>query len=240
MQRVYAVVREEIVHRVDDRAKVMGITRSQWIGKAIDAFLHPSGDDKIAPGDGMITHEVTISQAQESKPTTIGDHLQGDDKITQGDDQIILGDNKVTQEVTILKARLDESIAEVDHLKGDLLVKEDHLLKLKTDVELKWRETMQLRAEISQARRELEGTKARAMQLQAELDKRRDEAEEARSQADALQKDLSHFQDTVSMKDKQIGFLEGHIAQLTQSISQLSLKPGEEEIKKKGWWQFWK
>jgi len=27
---------------------------------------------------------------------------------------------------------------------------------------------------------------------------------------------------------------------LTQSISQLSLKPGEEEIKKKGWWQFWK
>ena len=25
----------------------------------------------------------------------------------------------------------------------------------------------------------------------------------------------------------------GHIAQLTQSISQLSLKPGEEEIKKK-------
>jgi len=32
----------------------------------------------------------------------------------------------------------------------------------------------------------------------------------------------------------------GHVAQLTQSISKLSLKPGEEEIKKKGWWQFWK
>jgi hypothetical protein len=30
----------------------------------------------------------------------------------------------------------------------------------------------------------------------------------------------------------------GHVAQLTQSISQLSLKPGEEEIKKKGWWRF--
>jgi hypothetical protein len=25
-----------------------------------------------------------------------------------------------------------------------------------------------------------------------------------------------------------------------QSISQLSLKPGDEEIKKKGWWRFWK
>ena len=31
----------------------------------------------------------------------------------------------------------------------------------------------------------------------------------------------------------------GHMAQLTQSIIQLSLKPGEKEIKKKGWWQFW-
>jgi hypothetical protein len=28
--------------------------------------------------------------------------------------------------------------------------------------------------------------------------------------------------------------------QFTQSISQFALKPGEEEIKKKGWWRFWK
>jgi len=35
-------------------------------------------------------------------------------------------------------------------------------------------------------------------------------------------------------------FLQAHIAQLIQSISQLALKPGDEEIKKKGWWQFWK
>jgi hypothetical protein len=31
-----------------------------------------------------------------------------------------------------------------------------------------------------------------------------------------------------------------HIAQLTQNISQFTLKPGDEEIKKKGWWRFWK
>jgi hypothetical protein len=28
--------------------------------------------------------------------------------------------------------------------------------------------------------------------------------------------------------------------QLAQLIYQLSLKPGEEEIKKKGWWKFWR
>jgi hypothetical protein len=35
-------------------------------------------------------------------------------------------------------------------------------------------------------------------------------------------------------------FLRDHVAQLTQSISQFALKPGNEEIKKNGWWKFWK
>ena len=55
-----------------------------------------------------------------------------------------------------------------------------------------------------------------------------------------LEHDKAHFQDTINQKNQQIAFLEAHIAQLTQSISQLSLKPGDEEIQKKGWWQFWK
>jgi hypothetical protein len=38
----------------------------------------------------------------------------------------------------------------------------------------------------------------------------------------------------------EVSFLRELVVQLTQSISQLSLKPGDEEIKKKGWWQFWK
>jgi chromosome segregation ATPase len=232
MQRIYAVVREEIVHLVDDRAKVMGITRSQWIGKAIDAFLRLPGDDKITSGDGMITQEVMISQAQEYKPTTIGDHLQGDDKITQGDDRI-------SQEVTILKAKLDESIAEADHLRGDLLVKEDHLSKLKTDAELKWRETTQLRAEISQARRELEAARNRAETLQAEMDKKRDETEQARIKAEALQKDLAHYQDTVRLKDQHISFLEATVHQALEKMPK-AIPPSEEEAKRKGWWQFWK
>jgi len=37
-----------------------------------------------------------------------------------------------------------------------------------------------------------------------------------------------------------ISLLRGHVAQLTQSISELSLKLGEEEIKKRDWWQFLK
>jgi len=37
----------------------------------------------------------------------------------------------------------------------------------------------------------------------------------------------------MKIKDEEVDFLRGQIARLTQSISQLSLKPGDEEIKKK-------
>jgi metal-responsive CopG/Arc/MetJ family transcriptional regulator len=45
---------------------------------------------------------------------------------------------------------------------------------------------------------------------------------------------------TLRAKDEELTFLRGHVSQLTQTVSQFALKPGEEEIKKKGWWKFWK
>jgi hypothetical protein len=65
------------------------------------------------------------------------------------------------------------------------------------------------------------------------LAKAREDLARAKTEADKLK-------EAMKAKDDEIGFLRGHVAQLTQSISQLALKPGEEEIKKKGWWQFWR
>lgn len=212
MQRVYAVVKDEIVHLIDDRAKVMEITRSLWISKAIDSFLHLPGDDRIAPGDS---------------------------KITKGDNKITLGDDGITQEVTELEVKLEQSIVEADHLRGNLQVKEGELAQLKTDAELKWRETSQLRSEITQARRELESVRTKADQLQVEVDRKRNETEQARSISEALQKDLAHYQDTVKMKDEHISFLESTVHQALEKLPK-SLPPSQEEAKKKGWWRFWR
>ena len=44
----------------------------------------------------------------------------------------------------------------------------------------------------------------------------------------------------MNLKDDEISFLRGRVAQLTQRISQFALKPGDEEIKEKGGWQFWR
>ena len=205
MQRVYAVVKEEIVHLIDDRAKVTKITRSQWISNAIDSFLH----------------------------------LPGDDKITQGDNKITLGDDRVTQEVTTIKAQWEKAIAQADHLRGDLQVKEGELAQLKTDAELKWRETSQLRSEVTQVKRELENVRSKADDLLAELDIKRNEAEQARSSSEALQKDLAHYQDTVRIKDEHISFLESTVHQALEKLPK-SLPPSQEEAKKKGWWKFWR
>lgn len=70
-------------------------------------------------------------------------------------------------------------------------------------------------------------------QLAAQIDQLREQSNEA-------EKLKERFEAAFKIKDDEIAFLRGHVAQLTQSIGQLSLKPGDEEIEKKGWWQFWK
>jgi len=47
------------------------------------------------------------------------------------------------------------------------------------------------------------------------------------------------LREAMKVKDDEVAFLRIHVARLTQSINQLPLKPGDEEIKRKGWWQFW-
>jgi uncharacterized cupin superfamily protein len=48
------------------------------------------------------------------------------------------------------------------------------------------------------------------------------------------------FMNDEGQETMNISFLRGHVSQLAQSISQFALKPGDEVIKKKGWWKFWK
>jgi len=61
-------------------------------------------------------------------------------------------------------------------------------------------------------------------------------------EADLMVKELEikKLNDALELNREEIAFLRGHVSLLTQSISQLSLKPGEEEIRAKHWWQFWR
>ena len=110
----------------------------------------------------------------------------------------------------------------------------------RSEADQRWKESNQIKSELNQIKRDLEAARSREDLLRSEIEQARSLKDQASSEADGLRRDIEHYKDTMEIKDRQISFLEGHVAQLTQSISQLSLKPGEEEIKKKGWWQFWK
>jgi len=114
------------------------------------------------------------------------------------------------------------------------------LAQLRSNNESQWRESQQLKRSEEKAREDLEQARRKLSILEDQVAKALIELEKARSDMSLLERDLVHYQDTIKLKDQEIAFLQAHISQLTQSFSQLALKPGEEEIKARHWWQFWR
>jgi chromosome segregation ATPase len=114
------------------------------------------------------------------------------------------------------------------------------LAQLRTTNESMWKENQQLKRAEERAREEVAQTKRNQGSLEEQIASTLTELEKARSDMILMEHDKAHYQDTITQKDQQIAFLQAHIAQLTQSISQLALPPSQEEAKKKGWWQFWR
>jgi chromosome segregation ATPase len=232
MPRITVDISDATLAQIDAEAKLQKVSRSKWAAEAIDAYMQ----QKDITSDAEVHQlEARVMQLQQELVAT---NSEIDTYRTDAD--MMQKVPHLEAQVMQLQKELDRKTNDLDAQNADLLVKEEELKKLKNDNELKWRETSQLRSEISQTKRELESTRSKVDQLQTELDNRRSEVENARNDTEKLRHDQDHYKDTLAMKDKQIGFLEGHVAQLTQSISQFALKPGDEEIKRKGWWQFWK
>jgi len=232
MPRITVDISDATLAQIDAKANLQKVSRSKLAAVAIDAYLQQkdlTSDAEVHQLEAQVMH---LQQELDAKNSEIDSHSTDADmmqKVHHLEDQLMQ-----------LQKELDTKTDDLDAQNSDLLVKEEELKKIKTDNELKWRETSQLRSEIAQAKRELESTRPKIDHLQTELDNRRTEAENARRDAEKLRHDQDHYKDTLAMKDRQIGFLEGHVAQLTQTVSQLALPPSQEEAKAKGWWRFWK
>jgi uncharacterized coiled-coil protein SlyX len=90
-----------------------------------------------------------------------------------------------------------------------------------------------LENQIAEKEKRIESLSKEVLLQRAEGMKFKEELEKAKREA-------TKYEMAFNSQQADIDFLRGHVAQLTQSISQFALKPGEEEIKRKGWWQFWK
>jgi chromosome segregation ATPase len=149
----------------------------------------------------------------------------------------------ITRHKLVLEAidsYLHQSRSDVDSLKRELDNLRSERDSLKTELDEKWSENRKLRSETESQKKVIDSQTIKLDQATIKIDSLTSLGDQKKIEFDSLQKDLSHALDTVKNKDEMINFLQAHMAQLTQSISQLSLKPGDEEIKKKGWWQFWK
>jgi chromosome segregation ATPase len=113
--------------------------------------------------------------------------------------------------------------------------------QLRSTNENLWRENQKLKKAVESASEELAQNRRKINALEEQITSAMQETEKLRMNMILLKHDETHFQDTVRQKDQQVAFLEAHIAQLTQSISQLSLPPNKEEAQRKGWsWKFWR
>lgn len=170
MTRICTPIDDTTLTQIDTEVKKNGISRAQWVKKAIDTYL-----------------------------------TQGDTTSTQPS-------------------------AELEQTKHDLT-------QAKSDREQSWHETTQLRHEKTQLNTELTQARHKLVSLEASV------ADITRHKEELELLKVTHAKtlEAMTLKDNEIDFLRSHISQLTQSISQLALKPSEEEAKKKGWWfQFWK
>jgi len=108
----------------------------------------------------------------------------------------------------------------------------------------RWQETKGLKSEITKLKKDIDDTKSANLQIKDELLKQQSEVGQLaniREELAAASANRDRFQEALKVRDDDIAYFKSHVAQLTQSISQFALKPGDEEIKKKGWsWKFWK
>jgi len=122
---------------------------------------------------------------------------------------------------------------------ADLEEMHRELHQLRTEKEESWRQITHLKRTEEKSRNEATQEKSRADKLQDALEQAQSALAAAREELAGARVEADKLKEAMRVKDDEVSFLRGHVAQLTQSISQLSLKPGDEEIKKKGWWRFW-
>ncbi len=253
LPRVYAVVDQETVDLLDADAEKLKINRSQWILQAIKAYLHVKGDEWIKEKAALL-QQLGDTNAELSQLKKVLDDTEKELKDIRGSSLSV--DTEVTRlrtESEQQKTELERASSEVTQLKLQLDQFADRQndfdqLKMRYDQSLsdatqRWEETKALKSEIAKLKKLLEESQATIQHLKDDLLNRQTETDKlakTREELIAATTARDKLQEALRVRDDDIAYFKSHVAQLTQSISQLSLKPGDEEIKKKGWWHFWK
>ena len=212
--RVYAPLDDPAVKELDHVATNRGISRAQLIIDAIDSYLH------------------------QPEPST--NEL----------DQLRIKLDQANSEMDQLKLQLDQTKISLDQSHAEATNLKDELEQLKTkhnqttsDATQRWEELKGYKSDVTKVKKLLEESQATNLRLKDDLIKMQSETDQlakTREELAAARMEANNLKEAISLRNQDVSFLQGHVSQLTQSISQFALRPGDEEIKKKGWWRFWK
>ena len=171
-----------------------------------------------------------VAAAIESSLHQTGSELvQCESKLNQCESEL----NQIRQSMPELKAQLENQIAEkdkiIESIRGEL---NQQTFKL-NQAQTKLARIESAENQLAEKNKTIESITKELNQCESELNQRESELTQAKI-------DMAKNESALRAKEDEVSFLRGHVAQLTQSVSQFALKPGDEEIKKKGWWQFWR
>jgi chromosome segregation ATPase len=253
LPRVYAVVDQETVDLLDSDAEKLKINRSQWILQAIKSYLQVKGDEWIKE-KAALQQQLGDTNTELSHLKKVLDDTKRELKDIKGSRLSV--DTEVTQlqtESEQQKTELEQASSEIAQLKHQLdqisdLQSDFDQLKKRYDQSLsdatqRWEETKALKSEITKQKKLLDDSQATIQHLKDDLLRRQSETDllaKTREELAVAKMETAKLQEALKVRDDDIAYFKSHVAQLTQSISQLSLKPGDDEIRRKGWWQFWK
>jgi chromosome segregation ATPase len=212
MQRIHAPFDEPTLAQIDQEVERKRISRAQWLTSAIGAHLRLLELTKGADPEQMIQEVAQLRITIES--------LRSDN-------------DSLKKEVQRLN--ISEESARKDSAQTA-----PEMAQLKSTHESLWRENQKLKKSEESAREGEAQVRRKLGALEEQIAATHGELEKACTDMILLQHDQAHYQDSIRQKDEMIAFLQAHIAQLTQTVSQLALPPSQEEAKKKGWWHFWK
>lgn len=114
------------------------------------------------------------------------------------------------------------------------------IMELRTKENESWQEITKLKSTIKDANSTIAKLQDENTKLQNEATQSTKSLTDLHEELILARAEVDKWQEALRIKDGDIDYLRSHVAQLTQSISQLALPPSQEETKKKGWWRFWK
>lgn len=148
--------------------------------------------------------------------------------------------DKLNADLTEKDRELESLSIEVLPLRDKVHTLENQLEAANRDVNSKATEVFQKEKKIHTLENQIAEKDKEIKSLSKEVLLQKDEGMKLREELEKAKHEATKYEMAFKSQQADLDFLRGHIAQLTQTVSQLSLKPGDEEIKAKHWYQFWK